>query len=83
MTYKIEVHSEGYEDTFKVIHAETSQKAKSGFNMRAAILEWCEHNDIDLDDNFDLPFTRITRLSNLPLEATPANDLPGETYGKE
>lgn len=61
--YKIEVHSLGYEDTAKVIEAESEAKAKSGFNVRSAIIEWCEHNDIDLDDNFELPFTRISRVS--------------------
>lgn len=63
MKYKIEVHSLGYEDTFKIVEAESSQKAKSGFNVHSAIIEWCEHNAIDTDDNFDLPFTRITRVN--------------------
>lgn len=62
MKYKIEVHSEGYEDTATIVEAETSQKAKSGFNVQGAILQWCEHNDIDLDSNFELPFTRISRV---------------------
>lgn len=62
MKYKIEVHSMGYEDTSTVVEADTAQKAKSGFNMRSAILQWCEHNNIDLDSNFELPFTRISRV---------------------
>lgn len=62
MKYKIEVHSLGYEDTSKVVEAENSQKAKSGFNVRSAIIEWCEHNAIDLDTNFELPFTRISKV---------------------
>jgi hypothetical protein len=63
MKYKIEVHSIGYEDTFKIIEAPTSQAAKSGFNRRAAIIEWLEHNDIDID-SMELPFVRITKCNN-------------------
>jgi hypothetical protein len=63
MKYKIEVHSLGYEDTFKVVEASNSQKAKSGFNVHSAIIEWCEHNAIDID-NMEMPFVRISRIVN-------------------
>lgn len=62
MKYKIEVHSEGYEDTQTVVEADNLKKASSGFNLRLAKLQWCEHNDIDLDSDFELPFTRISKL---------------------
>lgn len=61
-TYRIEVHSIGYEDTALEVRAENLQKASSGWNRRNAILKWCEHNDIDLDSNFDLPFIRISKV---------------------
>ncbi len=60
MTYKIEVHSLGYEDTCKVVDAPSLRVAKQ--QERQAKLEWCEHNDIDLDSSFDLPFTRIFKV---------------------
>ena len=62
MKYKIEVHSQGYEDTFKIIEAPSMSVAKQGFNVRNAMVEWCDHNALDLDGNFELPFTRITKL---------------------
>lgn len=62
MKYKIEVHSQGYEDTSKVIDAPSLSVAKQGFYVRSAILEWCEHNDIDVDNSFDLPFTRVLKV---------------------
>lgn len=59
MTYKIEVHSLGYEDTSKLVDAPSLRVAKQ--SERQAVLEWCEHNAIDLDSSFDLPFTRTTK----------------------
>jgi hypothetical protein len=64
-TYKIEVHSEGYEDTFKLVSANSLQQAKQGFNVRSAIIEWCEHNDVDVDDMEGLPFTRISKVATI------------------
>ena len=60
MKYKIEVHSLGYDDYSKVVDAPSLRVAKQ--QERQAKVEWCEHNDIDLDSSFDLPFTRITKL---------------------
>lgn len=60
MNYKIEVHSLGYEDTSKTVDAGSLREAKRF--TRDAIIEWCDHNDIDLDSNFDLPFTRILKV---------------------
>ena len=59
MRYRIEVHSLGYEDTSKVVEASSLREAKRF--ERDAKVEWCEHNAIDLDSNFELPFTRITK----------------------
>lgn len=63
MKYKIEVHSLGYEDACKIVEASTLAIAKAGFNIDLAIIEWCQLNDIDVDDNFRLPFTRVTKVS--------------------
>lgn len=60
MKYKIEVHSLGYEDTHKFVDVASLREAKKF--EREAKLEWCEHNDIDLDDNFEMPFTRVTKV---------------------
>lgn len=60
MKYKIEVHSEGYEDTTLIVDAKSLRDAKR--EERSAKLQWCAHNDIDLDSEFDLPFTRVTKL---------------------
>jgi hypothetical protein len=59
MKYKIEVHSQGYEDTCKVVESPSLGVAKR--EERQAKIEWCEHNDIDLDSNFEMPFTRTTK----------------------
>lgn len=61
MKYKIEVHSLGYEDYSKVVDRSALSKV-SKTDILEAKVEWCEHNDIDLDSSFDLPFTRITKL---------------------
>lgn len=61
MKYKITVHSLGYDDTVFVVEADSKQKASSGFNRRSAIIAWCEHNDIDVDDNFELPLVKVER----------------------
>ena len=56
--YKIEIHSLGFDDiTVVVDHAPTKT------DILAAKAEWCRHNDIDVDSEFELPFTRITRLA--------------------
>lgn len=60
MRYKIDVHATGYEDFTKVVDAPSLRVAKQ--SERQAKLEWCEHNDIDLDDNFEMPFTRVSKL---------------------
>lgn len=61
MKYKIEVHSLGYEDTAKIVDRPSlSQVAKT--DILEAKVEWCQHNDIDLDSNFELPFTRVVKV---------------------
>lgn len=61
MNYKIEVHSLGYDDTAKLVDKPSLREAKR--EVRQAIIEWCDHNDIDLDSNFDLPFTRVLKVN--------------------
>lgn len=66
MTYRIEVHAIGYEDTSLVVNAPSLREAKR--SERHAIIVWCDYNDIDLDSNFNLPFTRTTKVSDpIPL----------------
>ena len=60
MKYKIEVHSLGYEDTALIVDAPSLRVAKR--EERAAKLQWCAHNGLDLDGEFELPFTRITQV---------------------
>lgn len=59
--YKIEVHSVGYEDTSLVVER-VSQNRITKTDILQAKVAWCEHNDIDLDGDFELPFIRITKL---------------------
>lgn len=59
-TYQIQVHSEGYEDHTKIVQAANERQARQ--QERAAKVEWCELNDIDIDTDFELPFTRISRI---------------------
>ncbi len=61
MKYQIEVRSLGYENHTKTVDAPSLRVAKQ--SERQAKLEWCDLNAIDLDDNFEMPFTRITKLS--------------------
>lgn len=60
MKYAIEVHSLGYTDHIKVVDAPSLRVAKQ--SERQAKVEWCDANDIDLDGNFELPFTRTQKL---------------------
>lgn len=60
MKYKIEVHALGYEDTSKIVEASSLREAKR--EERQAKVEWCDHNAIDLDSDFEMPFTRITKV---------------------
>lgn len=60
MKYKIEVHSAGYEDYAKIVDASSLRHAKQ-LEGKAKI-EWCDVNDIDADDNFEMPFTRISKI---------------------
>ena len=60
MKYQIEVRSLGYKDHVKVVDAPSLRVAKQ--SELKAKMEWCDANDIDLDDNFEMPFTRITKL---------------------
>lgn len=60
MNYKIEVHSEGYVDHSKTVQASSLREAKR--HEREVKVEWCDKNDIDLDSNFELPFTRTTKV---------------------
>lgn len=60
MKYKIEVHALGYEDTAKVVEAPSLRVAKQ--QERQAKVEWCDHNAIDLDTDFEMPFTRISKV---------------------
>lgn len=59
MKYKIEVHAVGYEDHVKIVEAVSMREARRG--ELAAKIEWCELNDIDVDTDFEMPFTRITK----------------------
>ena len=61
MKYKIEVHAIGYEDTAMIVEAPSLRVAKQS-ELKAKV-EWCDHNAIDYDGNFEMPFTRITNLS--------------------
>ena len=61
-TYKIEVHSQGYEDYTLMVKAPTLRDAKR--REREAKVAWCDLNDIDLDSTFDLPFTRVTPVQH-------------------
>jgi len=60
MQYKIEVHALGYEDTTKIVECSSLREAKQ--HERQAKVEWCEHNDIDLDTDFEMPFTRVSKI---------------------
>ena len=60
MKYKIEVHALGYDDHAKIVDAPSLRVAKQ-FELQAKV-EWCDANDIDTDSDFEMPFTRITKL---------------------
>ncbi len=60
MKYKIEVRSLGYEDHTKIVDVPSLRVAKQ--YERQAKVEWCDANAIDLDDNFEMPFTRTTKV---------------------
>lgn len=61
MKYRIEVHSQGYEDHSKVVDRPALSKVSKTDILQAKV-EWCDKNDIDTDGNFELPFTRITKI---------------------
>lgn len=61
MKYKIEVHSLGYEDTTLVVDARSLREAKR--HEREAKVQWMDHNAIEWDGNWEMPFTRVTKLS--------------------
>ena len=61
MKYRINVHSAGHEDTSLLVEASSLRIAKR--EERAAKLQWCVHNDLDLDDDFEMPFTRTVKVS--------------------
>ena len=63
MKYKIEVHSIGYTDHHKIVEVPSMAAAKQGFHVNSAIAEWCDLNDIDIDGNWEFPFTRVTKAS--------------------
>jgi hypothetical protein len=60
MKYKIEVHAFGYEDTCKVVEASSLRQAKQS-ELKAKV-EWCDHNAIDVDSDFEMPFTRTSKV---------------------
>ena len=61
--FKIEVHSLGYEDTSIEVDAPKLKVAGCQANIDKAIAAWCEHNALDVDNDWGLPFTRVMRLS--------------------
>ena len=61
MKYKIEIHSIGYEDTVKVVDRPSLNRVTKTDILEAKV-EWCDHNDLDLDGDFELPFHRITKV---------------------
>lgn len=63
MKYKIEIHALGYEDTAKIVDRPSLNRVTKTDVLEAKV-EWFDHNDIDLDGNFEMPFTRITKLAN-------------------
>lgn len=66
MQYRIEVHSLGYEDTFKIVDAPSLRVANQ--ERSKAIVEWADHNALDFDGVWDLPFTRTIKVSNKSVE---------------
>lgn len=60
MKYKIEVHAQGYDDLAVIVEVPSLAKAKQ--QERAAKVAWCDHNAIDVDTDFEMPFTRITKV---------------------
>lgn len=59
-TYKIEVRSVGYDDHVLTVEAKNEREARR--SELQAKTEWAIKNDIDLDNDFEMPFTRITRI---------------------
>lgn len=59
MRYRIDVHSLGYEDYSTIVEASSLFHAKR--HERDAKIKWCELNAIDLDNNFEMPFTRTQK----------------------
>lgn len=58
--YKIDVRGLGYDDCTLTVKASSLREAKR--YEREAKVRWCELNNIDLDDNFEMPFTRTTKV---------------------
>ena len=62
MKYKIEIHSNGFEDYSKIVDR-PSRGAVTKTDVLQAKVEWQNHNDIDADyDSIELPFHRITKV---------------------
>ena len=61
MKYKIEIHSTGYDDHAKVVDRPSLNRVTKTDIIEAKV-EWCDANDIDLDSDFEMPFTRITKV---------------------
>lgn len=61
MKYRIEVHSLGYEDTELIVERPALSKVSKSDVLQAKV-QWCDHNDIDMNSSFELPFHRITKL---------------------
>lgn len=59
-TYKIEVHSLGYQDHVLMVQAKTLAEAKR--REREAKVQWIDLNAIDHDSD-ELPFTRVTKVN--------------------
>jgi hypothetical protein len=60
MKYRIEVRGIGYEDYAVDVDAPSLREAKR-HELKAKV-DWCEHNDIDVDSSFEMPFTRVTKI---------------------
>jgi serine/threonine protein kinase HipA of HipAB toxin-antitoxin module len=61
MKYKIEIQSLGFETTSKIVDRPSLNRVTKNDILEAKV-EWCDHNAIDTDDNFEMPFTRITKV---------------------
>lgn len=60
MKYKIEVRSLGYEDHTKVVDVSSLREAKRF--EREAKVEWMDKNALNPDAEWEMPFTRVSKL---------------------